>query len=946
MSYINVYPARIEWENEPSINTPINALNLNRMDYALYSIDQTLANWDTSKANQSDLLLSVKSIDYDTSTGVFVFTWQNGTTKTVDLNIEKIPVSFSMDANGVITMTTEDGTTYTADVGALIKTYTFTDSTVIDFTVTTDASGNKTVTADIVDGSITGQKLQPNYLADCQTAATNSSNSATAAASSKGDSEAWAVGTRGGVPVPSTDPAYQNNSYWWSQHGASNSLAGLTDTDITNPTSGQTIIYDTTDAKWKNGSAVGGGSTIVVTTTETTLYGQNVTITDGTTTLTETFDNTGVATFKGVTMTGNLTIASGTTSTSLNIPYFGNYTAVLSSFSASITVTYPNTASCTCTGNGESYTASGSPYTFTVHGVATYTITTTLDGVTKTDTVIITTDGQTESVTVEYGTINLTYADDFRGQTVNCVNGGTTITKTAPSSGNTMVFYPPTTGTWVISSTVSGSTYTVNAVITSLSTPASVTLNAIPNGSTVTPTDDIQIWLACAGITDKAYTTLAEVLADTDTYTTLLGDSNACDYMARSTTWSTDIVADADAMRLLGMYDYACDALLSDSTWASAIAGSTYFESVLNVKVPKATSDNANILKSGVYNNYYAYYAFDENNSTMFGSQYNSDPKYVGYNFTTPVRINKCKLLLQSDGTSTYVTKIKVQGSNDGTNWTDVETKDVSTTTTSIEFGFINDNAYSRYRAVKGAPLGDGHSIFIYTLQFYGRRSAQTDIIHSAPSDTIYYMDNGSPVTLCTTDTDGIGSVDWSDLPTGDITLYSSVAKNPDDLTADYSKTIKVTKNKVEGYLMPDKALYWYGYKDALLQDVSTANGWSRSGSWTGMTAPTYQTNYVSLKGSSSTTYSGIGSATSISLSGLNLVINPIALSSASRNGLVSVETTKTLPSGTYPTDSNHAWATTTGIQKLALSPTENNYYPACISATNSQCDLYAMWYE
>ena len=253
MSYINVYPARIDWENEPSINTPINALNLNKMDYALYNIDQTLANWDTAKANQSDLLLCVKSITYDTNTGVFVFTWQNGTTQTVDLNIEKIPVSFSMSPQGVITMTTEDGTTYTADVASLIKTYTFTDSAVIDFTVTTDAIGNKTVKADIVDGSITGTKLQPNYLADCQTAETNAGNSATAAASSKGDAEAWAVGTRGGVPVPSTDPAYENNSYYWSQHGG-NSFAGLTDVDMTGVQNGDVFIYDSSDAKLKPGN--------------------------------------------------------------------------------------------------------------------------------------------------------------------------------------------------------------------------------------------------------------------------------------------------------------------------------------------------------------------------------------------------------------------------------------------------------------------------------------------------------------------------------------------------------------------------------------------------------------------------------------------------------------------------------------------------------------------
>ena len=269
MSYTNVYPSRINWENEPNISTPINATNLNKTDYALYSIDQTLAGWDTTKANQSDLLLCVKSIDYDTTTGVFVFTWQNGTTKTVDLNIEKIPVTFSMDANGVITMTTADGTQYTADVGALIKTYSFTDSTTIDFTVTTDASGNKTITADIVDGSITGTKLQPNYLADCQTAATNSSNSATAAAGSKGDAEAWAVGTRNGVPVPSTDPAYNNNSYYWSQHGASNSLAGLTDVDLTTPSAGQALVYDAVNSKWVNGNASGSPSASNVSYTNT-----------------------------------------------------------------------------------------------------------------------------------------------------------------------------------------------------------------------------------------------------------------------------------------------------------------------------------------------------------------------------------------------------------------------------------------------------------------------------------------------------------------------------------------------------------------------------------------------------------------------------------------------------------------------------------------------------
>ena len=333
MSYTNVYPSRINWENEPSIASPINATNLNKIDYAVYEHDQTFETWDVTKANQSDLLLSVKSIDYNTSTGVFVFTWQNGTTKTVDLNIEKIPVSFSMSPQGVITMTTEDGTQYTADVGALIKTYTFTDSTEIDFTVTTDQSGNKTITAAIKDGSIVGTKLEPNYLANCQSAANSASGSATAADGSAENSEAWAVGTRDGVPVPSTDPAYNNNSKYWATQGGANSLAGLSDTDINSPTDGQGLVYNYSTSKWINGN-VSSGSTITVFTNESSLYGRTVTLTIGQQTKTETFSNVGVVVFKGIVSTGTFTITSSTSggdtaTATLDVPYFGNYTKEL-----------------------------------------------------------------------------------------------------------------------------------------------------------------------------------------------------------------------------------------------------------------------------------------------------------------------------------------------------------------------------------------------------------------------------------------------------------------------------------------------------------------------------------------------------------------------------------------------------------------------------------------
>lgn len=113
MSFVPVYTSRINWENYPSVNTPLGQVNLNKMDYALYKHDEAISILDTIKANQSDLIQSLKSVTYDTTTGVFVFTYWNNTTVTVDLNIEKIPVSFSMSNTGVITMVTQDGTTYT-----------------------------------------------------------------------------------------------------------------------------------------------------------------------------------------------------------------------------------------------------------------------------------------------------------------------------------------------------------------------------------------------------------------------------------------------------------------------------------------------------------------------------------------------------------------------------------------------------------------------------------------------------------------------------------------------------------------------------------------------------------------------------------------------------------------------------------------------------------------
>lgn len=109
---------------------------------------------------------------------------------------------------------------------------------------------------------------------------------------------------------------------------------------------------------------------------------------------------------------------------------------------------------------------------------------------------------------------------------------------------------------------------------------------AIPDGKTVEPTDDIQTWIKCAGRKDL-YTTLADVLADTTCLAALIADNNACDYLVRSTTWTT-ICSDVNAMTDIGANNYAADTLLGNSTWLTAIFNSIYRNQVLNYSTPRA----------------------------------------------------------------------------------------------------------------------------------------------------------------------------------------------------------------------------------------------------------------------------------------------------------------------------------------------------------------------
>lgn len=71
--------------------------------------------------------------------------------------------------------------------------------------------------------------------------------------------EGFAVGEQNGVPVGSTSPYYHNNAKYYSQQTNPDALANMTDVNISAPTAGEVLKYNSTTQKWENGTGGGGG---------------------------------------------------------------------------------------------------------------------------------------------------------------------------------------------------------------------------------------------------------------------------------------------------------------------------------------------------------------------------------------------------------------------------------------------------------------------------------------------------------------------------------------------------------------------------------------------------------------------------------------------------------------------------------------------------------------
>lgn len=314
----------------------------------------------------------------------------------------------------------------------------------------------------------------------------------------------------------------------------------------------------------------------------------------------------------------------------------------------------------------------------------------------------------------------------FAGSIITCTDGTDTFTKTCPSSSPYEVtFQSIPVGTWTISGSYSGTTFSTIFTVLDFET----VLNAIPEGSTVTPTNDIQTWLHCGNIWGKTYTTISQILADASTLQTLIASANAVDYMARSTSWSSAITANASAMSYIGLNDYCADTLLANTTWRSAICSSTYFKSVLNVKIPtmtSATAPSGKVTGSTPYPGWDIWGCVSGRSGIQGSTLFLNGTMYWQYEFAAPVA---CYLFTVSElgdsnqiNPSAMFSSAKIRGSNDGSSFTDLYT--ISQTPASgskYDYNFANATKYKYYRL---ANITGSYSSYVELgklLNFYGR---------------------------------------------------------------------------------------------------------------------------------------------------------------------------------------------------------------------------------
>ena len=242
--------------------------------------------------------------------------------------------------------------------------------------------------------------------------------------------------------------------------------------------------------------------------------------------------------------------------------------------------------------------------------------------------------------------------------------------------------------------------------------------------------NDVRNWLKIGNV-NKDYTSITQVLSDTDALQALMNNDRACSYLKSSTEWINLVTSSENAMTYIGANDACADILYSDNDWANNFAGSQYWNKVLKPLVPTMTSNTipgGEVIYNTDFSVYYAWQAFgnlNTNSGTTWAAPGNgTNVGYIGYKFLTNVKVNKIFMENRNEDTPRAINKFKFQYSDDGTTWRDVTSQQFinpSSSKNARSYYSVESDVSAKYYRIFITSVYDTSYYGVGKLQFYGR---------------------------------------------------------------------------------------------------------------------------------------------------------------------------------------------------------------------------------
>ena len=179
------------WRDKPSIESPINSVNLNHIESGINELDNRIVVLSQDKAEKAQLANVFIDFEFDENSGVMTFTRFDGSKVEKDTAMEKIALNCYLEGDNFV-LELADGSKQTVSLAKFIDTYTFKSTDIIRMSV-----NGKEVSADIPDGAIPLEKLEATVMSAIRQYVLDAQTAKGVAEQAAGTAQGWAIGGEG-----------------------------------------------------------------------------------------------------------------------------------------------------------------------------------------------------------------------------------------------------------------------------------------------------------------------------------------------------------------------------------------------------------------------------------------------------------------------------------------------------------------------------------------------------------------------------------------------------------------------------------------------------------------------------------------------------------------------------------------------------------------------------